>query len=175
MKRCLIVVDYQNDFVSGSLGFAAAARLEQAIAEKIAAYRENADTILFTLDTHDNGYLHTQEGRYLPIAHCILGSDGHQLYGQIGSLVQKTDRCFLKNTFGSKELFDYLQTERFQSIELAGVVTNICVIANAVLAKTAQPETLVMVDATCTASNDDHLQQAALDVMQSMQIQVMGR
>jgi len=175
MKKCLIVVDFQNDFVSGSLGFPGAEKLDQYIAEKIKQYRNNGDEILFTFDTHGENYLDTQEGKNLPVVHCIKDTEGHKLYGQVADLIFESDRKFYKNTFGSDELFLYLGTETFESIELVGLVSNICVICNAVLAKTAQPETPVIVDAKCTASFDDKINQASLDVMAGLQIQIINR
>lgn len=175
MKRLLIVVDYQKDFVDGSLGFAKAAELEQPIADKIDKYRKNDDEIIFTLDTHDEDYLHTQEGELLPVTHCIRGTSGNRLYGRIAALQRDTDSCFHKPSFGSAELFEYLKNKAYRSIELVGVVSNICVISNAVLAKTALPEVPIIIDAACTASNDDRLNEAALDVMAGLQIQIMNR
>lgn len=175
MKRCLIVVDYQNDFVSGSLGFARAAELDAGISEKIKIYRANGDDIIFTFDTHEQNYLQTREGRCLPVEHCIIGTAGHELYGNVHENRMETDRCFYKITFGSDELYEYLKTVPYRGIELVGVVSNICVISNAVLAKTAQPETDIVVDADCVASNDDALNTAALNVMESLQIQVINR
>ncbi|MCL2774504.1 MAG: cysteine hydrolase [Oscillospiraceae bacterium] len=175
MKKCLIVVDYQNDFVSGALGFPAAAELEEYIAEKINEYRRDNGTVLFTFDTHSENYINTQEGRNLPVVHCLHDTPGHNLYGKIATLLLESDKRFYKNTFGSDEMYQYLKTETFESIELVGVVSNICVISNAVLAKTAQPETPVIVDAKCTASNDAGLNKAALDVMSSLQIYVINR
>lgn len=175
MKKLLIVVDYQNDFVSGSLGFEKAVSLEQHIAEKISRYQKNGDEVIFTLDTHSPDYLHTQEGRNLPVVHCVKGTQGWNLYGKIAELKREGDACFEKPTFGSAELFEYLKDKRYESVELAGVVTNICVVSNAVIAKTALPETPVMVDAACVASNDNRLNEAALDVMASLQIQIFNR
>lgn len=175
MKRCLIVVDYQNDFVSGSLGFPGAVRLDARIAEKIEAYRAAGDIIVFTLDTHRADYLDTQEGKHLPVPHCIRDTEGHQLYGRVATLAQAADQRFIKYTFGSDDLYAYLKAAAFAGIELAGVVSNICVLSNAVLAKTAQPETPILVDGRCVASNDDHLNEAALDVMESLQIEVAHR
>ena len=172
MKKCLIVVDYQNDFVSGSLGFPGAAGLEQRIIDKIAKYRDSGDEVVFTFDTHGEDYMETQEGMNLPVAHCLLGTEGHKLYGRLSGAVQGSDRLFNKDTFGSDALYMYLKAEEFSAIELVGLVSNICVIANAVLAKTAQPETPIHVDASCTASHDAHLHQAALDVMAGLQINV---
>ena len=175
MKKCLIVVDYQNDFVTGALGFPAAAALEDRIAEKIRAYRAGGDEVMFTFDTHNSTYLLSREGRYLPVPHCIGGTEGHKLYGKVGELVSEDDWCFIKYTFGSDALYDFLKQNKFSSIELVGVVTNICVISNAVLARTAQPETDVLVDAACCASNDPVLGEKALDVMESLHIDVTGR
>lgn len=175
MKKCLIVVDYQNDFVSGSLGFPKAAELDGRIAEKIKSYHTSGDDVLFTLDTHREDYADSREGRYLPVFHCIKGTDGHALYGKTKEAALPTDRFFEKNTYGSDALYEYLKNTPYEHIELAGVVTNICVLANAVLAKTAQPETELSVDASCTAAADETLHTAALAVMHSLQIEITGQ
>ena len=173
MQKCLIVVDYQNDFVSGSLGYPEAAALEENIAAKIEKYRNSGDEVIFTLDTHGADYMQTQEGHNLPVPHCIEGTPGHALYGKAARLRLEGDQAFCKNTFGSGALYDYLKANRFESIELVGVVSNICVISNAILAKTAQPETPIIVDSACTASNDARLHRAGLDVMAGLQIKVI--
>ncbi|MBQ8554257.1 MAG: cysteine hydrolase [Clostridia bacterium] len=173
MKRCLIVVDYQNDFVTGSLGNEMAAALEEGIAARIRACRAQGDDILFTLDTHEEDYMSTREGRYLPVPHCIRDTDGHALYGKVAAECHADDHVFCKETFGSKGLFDFLRHNRYDAVELCGVVTNICVISNAVIAKTALPEADVAVNAALCASNDPELHQKALDVMASFQIDVI--
>ena len=173
MSKCLIVVDYQNDFVNGSLGFSGAELLEKGIIAKINEYRESADTVLFTFDTHYDDYLSTLEGKNLPVSHCLEGSQGHKLYGGVADAIKDTDKVFIKNTFGSDELFIYLKKHKFDSIELVGLVSNICVIANAVLAKTAQPEAPVTVDSSLTASFDNELHDAALKVMKGLQILIL--
>jgi nicotinamidase-related amidase len=172
MQRCLIVVDYQNDFVSGSLGFPGAELLDPLIAEKVRRYRANGDAVVFTFDTHGADYLKTQEGKCLAVPHCIKGTPGHDLYGETAKLLREDDLRFYKRTFGSDGLFEYLKATPFERIELVGLVSNICVVSNAVLAKTAQPETPIVVDARCTASHDLQLHQAALDVMVGLQIRV---
>ena len=139
MKRLLIVVDYQIDFVSGSLGFEKAKNLDLPISNKIKEYRNNGDEIAFTFDTHDNNYLNTFEGKHLPVSHCIINTIGHDLYGNVGLNYDKNDITFYKNTFGSDELYEFLKTNKYESIELVGLVSNICVLSNAVLARTAQP------------------------------------
>lgn len=173
MKRCLIVVDYQNDFVTGALGNKAAAALDEGIAARIRAARKQGEDVIFTLDTHEENYMTTREGRYLPVPHCIRGTEGHSLYGQVAAARQEGDRVFCKETFGSGDLFDYLRTSGYEAVTLCGVVTNICVISNAVVAKTALPGADVAVIAGLCASNDASLHQKALDVMASFQIDII--
>jgi nicotinamidase-related amidase len=173
MKKCLIIVDYQNDFVSGALGFPGAAELEKNIVQKIKQYRNAGDEIIFTFDTHGEDYMDTQEGRNLPVAHCLKDTEGHKLYGEVALLALESDKMIYKNTFASDELYQYLKTELFESIELAGLVSNICIISNAILAKTAQPETPILIDTKCTASHDSKLNEAAFNVMAGLQIQII--
>ena len=134
MKRLLIVVDYQNDFVDGALGFEGAELLEGPILKKIAAYREAGDPIWFTFDTHHPDYLDTQEGRKLPIPHCLEGTSGWALYGKVADAQMDADEVFLKPTFGSVDLCERLakaqrvamglRTQPFESIELVGLVSS---------------------------------------------------
>lgn len=185
MKRLLIVVDYQNDFVDGALGFEGAELLDERIARKIDEYREAGDDIVFTLDTHRKNYLETQEGKKLPIPHCIEGTPGHNLYGQVATRQEDRDSVLLKPTFGSSALFerlrnrqgvaDELGTTPFESIELVGLVSNMCVLANAVIARTACPDVPIIVDASCTAAPDPALNEKALDIMEGLQIEVVNR
>lgn len=170
MKQALIVVDYQNDFVTGSLGFPEAAALRQPISQKIEQAREAGADIIFTYDTHDDGYSTTQEGKKLPVPHCLKGSDGWKLDPAIEVLRRPEDPVFEKGAFGSFELAAFLKGKQYGQIELCGVVSNICVISNAVLAKAALPEAEIIVDASCTASNDPVLHQKAMDVMSGLQI-----
>lgn len=174
-KQLLLVVDYQNDFVDGSLGFAGAVAIEDAIADKIKAYRERGDLVAFTYDTHTPEYLESQEGKNLPVPHCVAGTPGWELYGKIADMRLPDDKVFIKPVFGSAELLDWLRVHTFAGIELCGVVTNICVLSNAVIAKTAQPETPIVVDARCVAGNDPALHEASLDVMGGIQVQVLNR
>ena len=173
MSKCLIVVDYQNDFVSGSLGFEGAELLDARIAEKIKQYRASGDTVMFTFDTHTDDYLNTQEGENLPVPHCIKGTKGHEFYGETAKLIRDTDKCFYKPGFWSDELYEYLKDIPFDSIELVGLVTNICIISNVVLAKTAQPETPIIVDSTCIGCSDPKLNEETLHVMRGLQVKVI--
>lgn len=171
--KCLIVVDYQVDFVSGSLGNADAAALDAGIAARIRLAREHGEDVIFTLDTHEENYLDTQEGKRLPVPHCIRGTAGHGLYGVVAGERRAEDAVFCKDTFGSRTLLTYLREKGYDAVELCGVVTNICVISNAVIAKAALPEANISVNAALCASNDPSLHRKALDVMASFQIDII--
>ena len=176
-KKLLIVVDYQNDFVTGSLGFPGAVAIEDAIAAKIEKYRRYGEEgqVIFTMDTHGKNYMETQEGTNLPVPHCIKGEAGWDLYGKVAGLKEEQDMVFSKPTFGSIELADYLRdrADEYESVELAGVVTNICVVSNMVLVKAAMPEVPIIVDASCVASNDPQLGEMALALMENLHVQII--
>ena len=178
MKKLLIVVDYQNDFVTGSLGFSGAELLEGSILKKIKEYEANGDHIIYTFDTHYDEYLETLEGRGLPIKHCIKETEGHALFGKIFDHYQNSnyewmDEVF-KDSFGSVDLMKMLvEREQYEMIELVGLVSYICVLSNAIIAKTAQPEAEIVVDSNCTAGPDKELHDACLKLMsKALQIKV---
>lgn len=173
MKKLLIVVDFQNDFINGALGFPEACGLSSMIADKLGLCRSSGAEVIFTFDTHTADYPNTSEGRALPIPHCIAGTDGHRLYPEIERLVLPGDRLIMKPSFGSTELFELLRGSDYDEIELCGLVTDICVLSNAVLAKTACPEAEVIVDSRACASFDPAKHEAALSVMESVQIKVL--
>lgn len=173
MKKLLIVVDYQIDFINGALGFPGAENLAPIIAAKIDKYHNEGNDVAFTLDTHGEDYLGTSEGKHLPVPHCIRYSDGHKLWPEIEKYKSPDDRAFEKPTFGSAELFDFLRNSEYESVELCGLVTDICVVSNAILAKTALPEAEIIVDASATDSFDKAKYEAALAVMESVQITVL--
>ena len=173
--RLLVVVDYQKDFVDGALGFDGAEKLEEPIADKILQYRERGDQVVFTFDTHGEAYMTTEEGRNLPVMHCLKGSDGWKLYGKVGEMIKEDDICFTKNTFGSLEMIDYLKDRDYESVELVGLVSNICVLSNAVIVKTALPDVPVSVDADCTASFDDELNNKCFDILEGIHVKVTNR
>lgn len=172
MKKLLVVVDYQNDFVSGSLGFPGAELLESGIVDKIQEYIKNEDDVVFTMDCHGEDYLSTREGKNLPVPHCIKGTEGYLPYGKTAEY--HTGRpVFDKSSFGSAELFDFVRQQSYGSIELCGLVSNICVLSNAVLCKAAQPEAEIIVDSELTASHDRQLNEKTLDVLKSIQVTVV--
>ncbi len=171
--KALVVVDYQKDFVDGALGFAGAETLEPVILKKIAECRKNGGQVIFTLDTHGEDYLNTAEGKKLPLPHCIDGTEGHRLYGNVENSVEIGDNFVKKPSFGSLELAEMLKTSGFDEVELCGLVTDICVISNAVLAKAALPESRIIVDKTACLCADRAAHERALEVMRGLQIDVI--
>ena len=134
MKKLLIVVDFQNDFIDGALGFPKASELVNVIKNKINEYLNNNDDIIYTLDTHYDNYLETNEGKNLPVKHCIDNTFGHKVNSECDYL-DKAIKVFKKNTFPSLELAKYLENNSYDYVELCGLVSNICVLSNAVMVK----------------------------------------
>lgn len=174
MQKLLIIVDFQNDFVEGSLGFKRAVDLENVIYHKILSYKNRNDDIIYTLDTHDKDYLSTREGKNLPIIHCLKGSIGHQLYGKVRELIDEKAIVFEKSTYGSLELANYLIGKDYQEIELCGLVSNICVLSNAVLVASALPNAKIIVDALATASGNQDLHQKTLDILKGIHVEIIN-
>lgn len=176
MNNILVVVDMQNDFVDGALGTKEAQAIIPAAVQKIKNFK---GTVLYTQDTHQSDYLTTQEGRLLPVLHCVENTPGWQLAPSIQSLQTKNkSKVFIKNTFGSKDLAHYLQTlhqkEPIDSIELIGICTDICVISNALAIKAFLPETPIKVDAKCCAGVTPLSHVNALNAMKMCQINVVN-
>ena len=172
MKNYLIVVDMQNDFVSGSLGSAEARAIVPAVREKIARHD---GPVIFTQDTHGADYLATQEGRNLPVAHCVKGTWGWEIVPELATLAHAPNaRVIEKPTFGSAELTKLLRAEAMEigSVELVGLCTDICVVSNALLIKAALPEIPMSVDAGCCAGVTPQKHEAALETLRSCQVAV---
>ena len=170
MRELLVVIDYQNDFVTGALGNPAAAALEPGIAARVAAQLERGGRVLFTRDTHGTDYLNTREGRFLPVAHCIKGSQGWGLYGSLSQYetgVRDGVSIVDKPTFGCAALpaeAEALCGGAPDSIEICGVVTDICVVSNAVLLHSAflNARVAVLKDLCAAATPEGHARALAL-------------
>ena len=178
-KKVLVVVDYQQDFVIGSLGFKKAEELDSIICDKIKRYKDHQ--IFYTLDTHGDEYLKSQEGKSLPIKHCIKGTEGHKVFGETRTCLHEARAQPLeKRSFGihpqelHEQCFDFYEDE-LESIELVGIATNICLISNAIVLKTLYPEVQIIVDAKACASPDQDLHNKALDVLEGLQVVVINR
>ncbi len=169
--KVLVVVDMQNDFIDGSLGTKEAQEILPQVAEKVRGFDGR---IVFTRDTHEEDYLHTQEGRKLPVKHCIRNTDGWQIHETLQPFC--SGQPVNKATFGSVELGKQMaawnQEEPITSIELVGLCTDICVISNALLLKAFLPETEIVVDAACCAGVTPESHERALAAMEACQIAV---
>lgn len=177
MEKYLFVIDYQKDFVDGALGFPGAEKLDAAIAAKVRAYGKGR--VYFTRDTHFENYLHTREGRNLPVTHCIKGTDGWQVYGDTANALAEMEAPAIdKLVFGmdiSDPAIAAVLPETADEIELVGLVSNICVVSNAVVLQSKYPEATIIVDASCTDSFDKTLHEKVLDVLAGFQVRVINR
>ena len=174
MKKLLVVVDYQNDFVDGALGFKGAELLADTIKEKIENYLNSNNDVIFTLDTHNEKYMDTHEGKNLPVIHCVKGSEGWKVNKKVDYL-DKAIKVFEKPTFPSLDLANYLKDSDYEEVELCGLVSNICVISNAVMVKSALPNANIFIDAKATDSFDKVLQDKCFDVLEGLHIKVINR
>ena len=173
MKRFLIVVDMQKDFVDGTLGTAEAKAIVPRVCEKIRAFNGE---IVVTYDTHTEDYLHTEEGKHLPVVHCVKNTAGWLLDQDVSAALEgKGYTAVEKPTFGSVALPSLLSelsnSEPFET-ELCGLCTDICVVSNALLLKASFPEQPIAVDATCCAGVTPQTHEAALTTMRMCQIEV---
>lgn len=169
MNNLLVVVDMQQDFITGPLGTAEARVIVPYVEEKIKAALADGNRVVFTKDTHHPAYLDSQEGHHLPVVHCIEGSPGWELHP---SLQPYADKVFIKQGFGSTELLDFIRTGSFDRVELIGLCTDICVVTNALMIKGALPELHIRVDAKGCAGVTPASHQAAIDTMKMCQINV---
>ncbi|MBQ4598547.1 MAG: cysteine hydrolase [Clostridia bacterium] len=173
MKKVLVIVDMQKDFVDGSLGTPEAVGIVDRVVEKIKAF---SGAIFVTYDTHFENYAETAEGKNLPVPHCIRGTDGWQLDGKIAAALDgRAYTTVEKITFGSVELpgriLEAVGDEPF-SVELVGLCTDICVVSNALLLKAHFPQVDISVDSACCAGVTPATHKAALDVMRMCQIRI---
>ena len=170
-KHVLAVIDMQNDFIDGTLG----TREAEAIVEKVAAQiREFAGEVVYTRDTHLEGYLETQEGKKLPVLHCIKGTEGWQIRDGLQKPGQEEAIIFDKPAFGSVELAQYLKEMKgLESVTLVGLCTDICVISNAMVIKAFLPEVTVRVKADCCAGVTPESHKNALEAMKMCQIEII--
>ena len=173
MQNILIVVDMQNDFIDGTLGTKEAVAIVPKVEEKI---RNFDGKVFFTRDTHETYYLETQEGKNLPVPHCIKGTPGHEIINELQPYVKKALAVFEKETFGSRKLANFLKElhkeKEIESIELIGLCTDICVVSNALLIKAFLPEVPSLADSNCCAGVTPEKHESALETMRSCQILV---
>ena len=167
MRKTLIVIDMQNDFIDGALGTIEAQAIVERVKEKIKKYQNDGGEIIFTRDTHTEDYLDTNEGKHLPVKHCITGTRGWE----IADGLEVPDAKYV-----DKPAFGWMGWEKYalEEVELVGLCTDICVVSNALILKAAYPEIKVTVDAGCCAGVTPKTHQAALETMKMCQVEVIG-
>ena len=175
--KYLFVIDYQNDFVDGALGFPGAEKLDAKIAAKVRAYGKGH--VLFTRDTHFENYLSTREGKNLPVVHCVKGTPGWECYGETAKALAEVEAPGIDKLVFGMDVTDpataEVLPEAAEEIQLVGLVSNICVVSNAVVLQSKYPEATIVVDAACTDSFDKGLHEKVLDVLEGFQVKVINR
>jgi len=179
MRKILIVVDMQNDFVTGALGSEDAQKILPGVRAKIDAYHKEDAEVIFTRDTHGEDYMQTNEGKHLPVPHCIKGTDGWQICAELTDGITSEYKTVDKPTFGFLGWKDVLASETADGsdldIEMVGVCTDICVVSNALILKALYPEATVRVDAGCCAGVTPEAHAAALATMRSCQVDIIDK
>lgn len=170
MGKAIVVVDMQNDFVDGALGTQEAQAMLPRLVEKLKAEQTAGTALVFTMDTHGTDYLETQEGKKLPVEHCIRGTTGWKIADALHPFVQEAAAVIEKPTFGATALPAALAD--YDEIEFVGLCTDICVISNALLAKAFYPEKNICVDASCCAGVTPESHANALSAMRMCQVEV---
>lgn len=170
MKKLLLVIDMQNDFLTGSLKNDDGVKIIPKIVELVKEYKNNNDDIIFTKDTHYDNYLETTEGKHLPIVHCVNDTFGHEICHELEKFATKVIN---KDHFGALNEFKDYDFSKYESITLVGVCTDICVLSNAIILKNMYPNTRIIVLKDLTAATSKENQEASLKVLKSMQIEVI--
>ena len=168
MRETLIVVDMQNDFIDGTLGTKEAQAIVSNVAKKIKEYKDAGKQVIFTRDTHPENYLETYEGIHLPVTHCVKNTAGWQISDKLDFDIDN-DILIDKITFGWTHWDDF----RFESVEICGLCTDICVISNAMVLRAAFPETEIEVLSDCCAGVTPQSHQTALDAMRACQFTII--
>lgn len=167
MSKCIVVIDVQNDFVDGALGTKDAEAMIPRLVEKL---RNEKDAhLVFTKDTHKEDYLETQEGKKLPVKHCVKNTQGWEIYPALNEFLEKAE-VIEKKSFGTTRLPSVVA--KYDEVELVGLCTDICVVSNALILKAFFPEKPISVDASCCAGVTPESHQAALDVMKNCQVEI---
>ena len=173
MAKALIIIDMQNDFVHGLLGTNEAKAMLPRLVKKLEAIvAEGAVDLIFTQDTHAENYLDTQEGKNLPVEHCIKKTQGWQIVPELQKFIPRAKAVIEKKAFGSTRLPSLLKP--YEVVEFAGVCTDICVVSNALLIKAFYPEQRIQIDAACCAGSSPDAHQKALDVMKNCQCKIIN-
>ena len=177
MKKLLVLVDFQNDFIDGALGTPEAMAIVPNVIKKV---KEWDGDILFTADTHNSNYINTNEGKHLPIPHCIFDTNGWELQKDVAKVLKERMSptefqmaTFLKKTFACKSLCAEIEALHYDYVEFIGLCTDICVVSNALMLKAFMPEIQIAVDPSCCAGVTPETHEAALTTMKMCQIDIL--
>jgi nicotinamidase-related amidase len=175
--KILLVIDMQKDFITGALGTKEAEEIVSKVRDKISEYKNMGNPVIFTRDTHAENYLDTEEGRNLPVVHCIEGTPGWELASEL----EAADSLVVnKPSFGSLKLAELIKEKYVRDgaeqpeLELVGICTDICVISNAMILKASFPEAKISVDASCCAGVTPQSHANALEAMKMCHIKIIG-
>ena len=171
-EKLLVVVDYQKDFVDGALGFETADKLDKVIANKIDEYLKAGQDVIFTKDTHYTNYLTTREGKHLPIEHCIIDSEGHNLYGKVAGYEKQAKKVFNKTSFGSIDLAKFISRSDYKEVEFCGLVSNICVLSNIIMTQTYNEKVEIIVDLNATKGLSEEVNSTFKTYLQNLTVNV---
>ena len=171
-EKLLVVVDYQKDFVDGALGFETAEQLDQVIADKIEEYLKAGQDVIFTKDTHYTNYLTTREGKHLPIEHCIIDSEGHNLYGKVAGYEKQAKKVINKTSFGSIDLAKFISRSDYKEVEFCGLVSNICVLSNIIMTQTYNEKVEITVDLNATKGLSEEVNSSFKTYLQNLTVNV---
>ncbi len=171
-EKLLVVVDYQKDFVDGALGFETADQLDKVIANKIDEYLKAGQDVIFTKDTHYTNYLTTREGKHLPIEHCIIDSEGHNLYGKVAGYEKQAKKVFNKTSFGSIDLAKFISRSDYKEVEFCGLVSNICVLSNIIMTQTYNEKVEIIVDLNATKGLSEEVNSTFKTYLQNLTVNV---
>ncbi len=170
MKRALVVVDYQNDFIDGSLGFEKAPLIKENILELLKSFDGD---LLFTFDTHYQNYLQTREGKNIPVLHCQDQSLGHKMPDDFSPYLQRARKIFKKESFGSLDLANFIKEQDYEQIEFCGLVSHICVFSNIILAFNAALNSKIILHSKASASFDEDLEKAAFKILKAYGVEIL--
>ena len=173
MKKALVVIDMQNDFIDGALGTSEAQAIVGNVKKKIEQALKAGDDVIFTQDTHYDTYLETAEGKKLPVPHCIYGTNGWEICPELKEYSENA-KIFEKPTFGSVKLARYLAGREYETVEFVGLCTDICVISNVLLVKAVMPESELFVHASCCAGVTPGSHKNALEAMNMCQVNIIN-
>ena len=174
MKKILIAVDIQNDFVTGALGSGRAVAAAENAKTKIESYVKKGYTVIFTRDTHADDYLDSSEGKLLPVKHCVTGTEGREIYGGLDKNVN--NKIIVdKPNFGWRGWESTLNglAEKDTELEIIGLCTDVCVVSNALILKCLFPDNKITVDGSCCAGVTEAGHEAALLTMRMCQINII--